>query len=168
MKWLLRSSWWGLLAITALFAVSGLLDVATGATWQAEDVTGSTSAEIAAQSSTASELIDFGVRTQGVGLIALGVVLCAVLLFAYRQGRPWAWWTMWTLPALAIANSLLMHAFGAWGPGTTAMYVGVVAALFLLLGAPSFFRRAPQTAESGSRRGRGGYGGRINAANVSR
>ena len=72
----------------------------------------------------------------------LGVLLSAVLLFAYRQDRPWAWWAMWTLPVFAIANSLLMRAFGAWGPAITATEVGLVAALILLVGAPRFFRRS--------------------------
>jgi hypothetical protein len=139
MQWLQRNAWWGLLAIAASAAVSGLVDLATGVTWQAVDVTGSTSAEIGAQSSAASELIDFLVRTQGLGLIALGVGLCAVLLFAYRQDRPWAWWTMWTVPVFVIADSLLMRAFGAWGPAITGTGVGLVAALLLLVGTPRFF-----------------------------
>jgi hypothetical protein len=129
MQWFQRHAWWGLLAIAALTAVRGLVDLATGVTWQAEDVTGSTSAEIAAQSSAGSKLIDFVVRTQGLCLIAIGVLLCAVLLFAYRLDRPWVWWAMWTLPVFVIANSLLMLAFGAWGPAITGTVVGLVAAL---------------------------------------
>jgi hypothetical protein len=74
MQWLQRHAWWGLLAIAALSAVRGLVDLATGVTWQAEDVTGSTTAEIAAQSSGGFELIDFVVRTQGLYLIAIGVL----------------------------------------------------------------------------------------------
>ena len=142
MRWLQRNAWWGLLAIAAIVAVSGLVDLATGVTWQAVDVTGSTSAEIAAQSSAGSELSDFVVRTHGLGLFALGVVLCALLLFAYRRDRPWAWWAMWTLPVFVIGNSLLMWAFGAWGPAITAAEVGLVAAVILLVGAPRFFGRS--------------------------
>jgi hypothetical protein len=42
-----------------------------------------------------------------------GAGLCAVLLVAYRQDRPWAaWWAMWTLPVFAIANSMVMRAPG--------------------------------------------------------
>jgi hypothetical protein len=142
MQWLQRKAWWGLLAIAALIAGAGLVDLATGVTWQAEDVTGSTSAEIAAQSSAGFKLIDFVVRTQGLYLIAIGVLLSAVLLFAYRLDRPWAWWAMWTLPVFVIGNSLLMLAFGAWGPAITGTVVGLVAALILLVGAPRFFGRS--------------------------
>ena len=137
-----RNAWWGLLAIAAIITVSGLVDLATGVTWQAVDVTGSTSAEIAAQSSAGFKLIDFVVRTEGLSLVALGVLLCAVLLFAYRQDRPWAWWAMWTMPVFVIANSLLMLAFGAWGPAITGTVVGLVAALILLAGARRFFARS--------------------------
>jgi hypothetical protein len=142
MQSLERNAWWGLLAIAAIIAVSGLVDLATGVTWQAEDVTGSTSAEIAAQSSAGFKLIDFVVRTEGLYIVTLGVLLCAVLLFAYRQDRPWAWWAMWTMPVFVIANSLLMLAFGAWGPAITGTVVGLVAALILLAGARRFFGRS--------------------------
>jgi len=142
MQWLERHAWWGLLAIAAIIAVSGLGDLATGVTWQAVDVTGSTSAEIAAQSGAGFKLIDFVVRTAGLYLVALGVLLGAVLLFAYRQDRPWAWWAMWTMPVLVIANSLLLLAFGAWGPAITGSLVGLVAALILLAGGRRFFGRS--------------------------
>jgi hypothetical protein len=36
MQWLQRNAWLGLLAIAALSAVRGLVDLATGVTWQAE------------------------------------------------------------------------------------------------------------------------------------
>jgi hypothetical protein len=132
---------WGLLAIAAIIAVSGLVDLATGVTWQAVDVTGSTGGEIAAQSSAGFKLIDSVVRTAGLYLVALGVLLGAVLLFAYRQDRPWAWWAMWTMPVLVIANSLLL-AFRAWRPAITGTVVGLVAALILLAGARRFFGRS--------------------------
>jgi hypothetical protein len=142
MQSLERNAWWGLLVIAAIIAVSGLVDLATGVTWQALDVTSTTSAEIAAQSRAGFKLIDFAVRTEGLYLIALGVLLCAVLLFAYRNDRPWAWWAMWTMPVFVIANSLLMLAFGAWGPAITGTIVGLVAALILLAGAQPFFGRS--------------------------
>jgi hypothetical protein len=98
--------------------------------------------EIAAQSSAGFKLIDFVVRTAGLYLVALGVLLGAVLLFAYRWDRPWAWWAMWTMPVFVVANSPLMLAFGAWGPAVTGTLVGLVAALILLAGARRFFGRS--------------------------
>ena len=96
MQLLQRHAWWGLLAIAVATVVSGLVDLASGVTWQAVDVTGNTSDEIAVQSSAGAELANFAVRTVGVSFIALGALVCAVLLFAYRQVRIWAWWVMWT------------------------------------------------------------------------
>jgi hypothetical protein len=49
---------------------------------------------------------------------------------------------MWTMPVFVIANSLLMLAFGAWGPAITGTVVGLVAALILLGGARRFFGRS--------------------------
>jgi hypothetical protein len=141
MKWLQRHAPWGLLAIATVTVISGLIELVTGASWQPEDVTGSTSDEIAAQSSAGAEVIDFVVRAGGLYLTALGVLLCAVLLFAYRRGHLWAWWAMWTLPVSIIASSALMRAFGAWGPATTGTLVGLVAAALHLAGMPRFFKQ---------------------------
>jgi hypothetical protein len=148
MQLLQRHAWWGLLAIAVATVVSGLVDLASGVTWQAVDVTGNTSDEIAVQSSAGAELANFAVRTVGVSFIALGALVCAVLLFAYRQVRIWAWWVMWTLPVFTIANSLLMRAFGAWGPATTGTVVGVVAAVLHLVGAPRFFEQSGHSGPS--------------------
>jgi len=139
-------AWWGLLAIAAVTVVSGLVDLVTGASWQPEDVTGSTLDEISAASRAGAEVIDFAVRTGGLYLAGLGVLLCAVLVFAYRQGRPWAWWTMWTLPVSVIAGSALMRAFGAWGPATTGTIVGLVAVVLHLVGVPFFFGQSGRPA----------------------
>lgn len=46
MQWLRRHGWWGLLAIAAGVVLRGLIDVAGGVTYQAEDLTGKTINEI--------------------------------------------------------------------------------------------------------------------------
>lgn len=97
MQWLQRRAWWGLLAMAASAVILGLVGVANGVTWQAEDATGKTIAQIAAESSAGSRLSDFSVRTDGLHLIALGLLAGAVLVFGFRQDRVWAWWTMWIL-----------------------------------------------------------------------
>jgi hypothetical protein len=128
-------AWWGLLVIVAIVSISGLVDLMTGVTWQAPDVSGNTSAQIAAESAAGAEVLDFAVRVSGLSTVALGVLLGAVLLFAYRQGRTWAWWVMWTLPVWIIASTLLMRAYGAWGPATTGTLVGLLAAVLQFAGA---------------------------------
>jgi hypothetical protein len=141
MAWLQRHAWWGLLVIAAVVTVSGVVDLASGVTWQAEDVTGRTIAQIGAESSAGSQLADFSVRTGGLYLIAIGVLGSAILLFAFRQDRAWAWWTMWTIPTMVIAGSFLYPNFPTPGPAITGAMVGVLAVAILLVSAPRFFKR---------------------------
>jgi hypothetical protein len=141
MPWLQRHAWWGLLAMAAVGTGFGLVALVSGVTWQAEDVTGRTIAQIGAESSAGSTLADFSVRTGGLYLIAAGVLQSAILLFAFRQDRAWAWWTMWTLPAIAIGGSFLYPTFPAPGPAITGAIVGALEVAILLVSAPRFFKR---------------------------
>lgn len=137
-----RHAWWGLIGIAGVVSISGLVDLVSGVTWQALDVTGKTRAQIAAESAAGAQVLDFSIRTGGLSSVALGVLLGAVLLFAYRQDHTWAWWVMWTLPVWILGNSLLMRIYGAWGPATTGTFVSLVATVLHLVEAPRFFGKA--------------------------
>ena len=141
--WLQRHAWWALFAMAVISVASGLIDLATGVTWQASDLTGKTIAQIAAESMDGSQLSDFSVRTGGLYQIAIGVLLGTILLFGFRQERKWAWWAMWTFPVMAITASLLDLAFGDSfaGPAITGGIVGILAAAILLISAPRFFKQ---------------------------
>ena len=141
MLWLQRHAWWGLLALAAILIVRGLIDLASGVTWQAEDVTGKTLTQIAAESGAGSQLSDFSVRSSGLYLIVLGILVAATLLFAFRRDHRWAWWAAWTLPLTTIASSVLYVAFGVVGPPITSAILGGLATAILLISAPRFFRR---------------------------
>ena len=141
MLWLQRHAWWGLLAIAAAGVLRGLIDLASGVTYQAVDLTGTTFAEITAESGAGSRLSDFTVRTDGLYLIALGILAGAILLFGFRQNRRWAWWASWGFPVMAIAGSVLDLGFGVAGPGTSSAIVGGLGAAILLVSAPRFFRQ---------------------------
>ena len=118
-----------------------MIDLTSGVTYQADDLTGTTIAQITAESVAGSRLSEFTVRTGGVYLIALGVIAAATLLFGFRRDQRWAWWAMWTLPALAISASLLDFGFGVKGPGTSSSIVGGLGAAILLISVPRFFRQ---------------------------
>jgi hypothetical protein len=139
--WLQRHAWWGLLAIAATGVLRGLIDLTSGVTYQAEDLTGKTFAQITAESGAGSRLSDFTVRTDGLYLIGLGVVAGAILLFGFRQDHRWAWWASWAFPVMAIAGSVLDLGFGVEGPGTSSAIVGGLGVAILLLSAPRFFRQ---------------------------
>lgn len=141
MQWLQRHAWWGLLAIAALSAVRGLVDLATGVTWQAEDVTGSTTAEIAAQSSGGFELIDFVVRTQGLYLIAIGVL--SVRFSSSPIDRP-PLGLVGDVDVAGVRDRQFAVDAGlrCVGPAITGTIVGLVAAVILLVGAPRHLGRS--------------------------
>ena len=139
--WLQRHGWWGLLAIAASGMLRGLIDLASGVTYQAEDLTGKTIAQIAAESGAGSRLSDFTVRTDGLYLITMGALAGAILVFGFRRDHRWAWWAAWTFPVTAIATSLLDLGFGVAGPGTSSAIVGGLGAAILLVSAPRFFRQ---------------------------
>jgi len=142
MGWLQRNGWWTLMAIALLTVVRGVVDVTGGVTFQAEDMFGATIADIEAVSANGAGLANFAVRTGGLYLIAYGLLTGAVLVFAYRQGHAWAWWAMWTIPAIALASSGLDVAastVGVPGPAISGAVVGGLAAAILLISAPRFF-----------------------------
>lgn len=139
MLWLQRHAWWGLLAIAAGVALRGVIDLTTGVTYQAEDLTGKTISQITAESDAGSRLSEFAVRTDGLYLIALGVLASATLLFGFRRDHRWAWWAAWTLPVMAIASSVLDLSLGVAGPGTSSAIVGGLGVAILLVSAPRFF-----------------------------
>ena len=142
MLWLQRHAWWGLLAMAASGVILGMVGLASGVTWEAEDATGKTIAQIAAESSAGARLSDFAVRTDGLHLIALGLLTAAVLVFGFRQDRVWAWWAMWILAVMTIGASVLNAFFGAAGPATSGMIVDVLAVAIMLVSAPRFFKWA--------------------------
>jgi O-antigen/teichoic acid export membrane protein len=150
MLWLQRHAWWALLVFAASGAIMGLVDLAGGVTWQAEDATGKTIAQITAESISGSRLSDFSVRTDGLHLLALTLLGGAVLLFGFRQNRPWAWWTMWSLVVMTFAQSLLNLGFGATGPAVSGTVVGVLEAAIMLVSAPRFFKQSTQVEDASS------------------
>lgn len=101
-----RRAWWYLVAMSGLLALFGIMDVLAGAAADpgiALGLSGLSLAEIEAQDPVGYRLFDFVTRTQGLLLIATGVLLIAILLVPYRAGRRWAWVVAWTLPAWSFA-----------------------------------------------------------------
>jgi hypothetical protein len=112
-------------------------------------LTGLTLLQLEAESAQAYRLLDFGVRAGGAQLVVIGLSMIAILLFAYRRGERWAWWTMWTLPAWAASAFVLNLAYGV-APGQappppmiSGPIFAVLAAAILLVSRPG---RAPRRA----------------------
>jgi hypothetical protein len=152
MKWLERNAWWGLVFMAVVIVIFGVTDTFVG---PAADVaipmslTGLTLAELEAESPAAYRLFDFFTRVNGWSLVILGSLATAVLLFAYRPRRRWAWWTMWLLPAWSLGVSVFYVVAGL-APGQQPpppMLSGLIFALpataIQLLSARPFFAESP-------------------------
>ncbi|HEY8868834.1 MAG TPA: hypothetical protein VIM30_05545 [Candidatus Limnocylindrales bacterium] len=47
--------------------------------------------------------------------MAIGIVLAAILLFAFRRNVVWAWWTTWSVPVMSAALArLALTRLRAW------------------------------------------------------
>lgn len=150
MTWLERHAWWGLLAVAAMLAVFGITDMAAGATADVlipVSLTGLTPAELEAESAAAYRMFDFLSRVNGFSLVLIGLLAAAVLVFAFRRRRRWAWWTMWLLPAWA-AGVPVFYLVAGLAPGQgppppmiSGPIVAVITAAILVVSARPFFGR---------------------------
>ena len=140
-------AWWGLLAIAVLLVLFGVGDMVNGV--EADPgipigVTGLTPAELRAEGPQAYRMYDLTVRSQGSSLVVVGGLMIAILLFAFRRGQRWAWWTMWLLPAWAIVVSMGGLAVGI-APGQpppppviSGFALGIISGVILLASARPF------------------------------
>jgi len=148
--WLQRHAWWGLLAMSLVLGAFGVTDVFVGS---ASDpgiplgLVGLSPDSLRAQSEAGYQLLDFFTRSQGLVLLAFGLLATIILLVAYRRDQRWAWWTMWSLPAWSagVVALYLVAGVDASQPPPPPMVTGpffvVFSALIQVASAPRFFRR---------------------------
>ena len=149
MQWLEGNAWWGLLATIVLFVLFGLTDVASGAAADPAiplGLTGMTLAELEAEGPTVFQLYDFYTRINGWSFLLAGLLMLAILLFAFRRNKRWAWWTMWLLPIWAASILVFYLVVGVQPdqapppPMVSGPILAVFCAAILLVSAPRFFR----------------------------
>ncbi len=106
---------------------------------------GKTPAELEAEGPLAYRMYDLTLRGGGLSLVMVGALMTAILVFAFRPGQRWAWWTMWLFPAWGISVSVAGLVIGV-APGQappppllSGFVLGLLAAAILLVSAPRFF-----------------------------
>ncbi|HEY8198355.1 MAG TPA: hypothetical protein VIF44_01185 [Candidatus Limnocylindrales bacterium] len=147
MRWLQRNAWRGLLVMVVLIGLVGLWALLMGV---AEDpsvplgLTGQTAAQIQSEGEGGYRLADYGVRVGGLCLVVIAMLLSAIVVFAFREHRRWAWWAMWVLPIWGAATMLLIVALGV-APGQapptpliSGLVVVVLSSVLLGVSAPLF------------------------------
>ena len=95
--------------ISAMLVAFGITDVIVGAAADpaiAAGLTGRTLDELRAEGADAYRLFDFMTRANGGSLVLAGLGFSAVLVFAFRHGRRWAWWVLWLLPLWGVSVAL--------------------------------------------------------------
>lgn len=152
LRFLERRGWIVLAVLAGVLVLFGFGDIRQGNEADAAipfGLTGKTLEQLRAESPDAYEVADIGVRANGNNLVALGLLLVAIIVTAYRGGQRWAWWTLWLLPVWSLAAAALMF-FADRAPGTPPpppMVSGpiffAIAAAILLGSARRFFRPAP-------------------------
>lgn len=160
MSWLTRHSWWGLLFFSLVLVLFGVGDIIQGVGADRLiplGLTGRTPDELAAESPDAFALYDFSTRSNGLTLMAMGVLLALTVLIPFRQNQTWAWWAMWVLPvwSFAVMTQFLIQGVQPDQPPPPPMVsgpvVGTLSILILLLSAPRFFpRRAVGVGRAGA------------------
>ena len=156
MRWLQDHAWWGLLATAVLLAVFGVTDVLSGAAADRAiplGLTGMTLDELEAEGPTVFGLYDLYTRVNGIALVLIGLLMSAILVFAFRRNERWAWWTMWLLPIWAGSILVFYLVVGVEPdqppppPMISGPIFAVLCAAILLVSAPRFFgtREDPAT-----------------------
>jgi cytochrome bd-type quinol oxidase subunit 2 len=149
MAWLQQYAWWWFALLAAGEVGVGVTELASGGPIVGADnvqaLTGMTNVELAANSSDAYRLIEFNVRVEGVHLILIGALMGAIVVYGFRQGRRWAWWTMWSFPIYTVSLlvlNLIVKTAPEQAPAAqafTGAIVGMLSAVILLFSAPRRF-----------------------------
>ena len=96
-----------------------------------EPITGTMWSELLATNPRAATFIDFTLRSAGILILAISLLMVALSLKAYRKGEKWAWYALWTYPVylgLFVVRDL------TYGAGTTTLVGEVVLMAVVLVG----------------------------------
>lgn len=93
----------GLVVVIGLFGIGDLLIGLDADPAIPEGVSGMSPTEMREWSPDIARLADLQVRAGGIQLIVIATPWTLVLLVPFRRGERWAWWSMWTFPAWALA-----------------------------------------------------------------
>ena len=143
MKMASGNAWWLFALIGLGSAVFGFVGLIGGTTYLAESVAGQTNEALQASAPDAYRLVEVVVRMAGLQYVAFGILMMAIAWAAFRHGRRWAWWAMWTFPLAGVAQAVIIVASTAPGQAIdgaalTGSVVAIIGAAVLLWSAPAF------------------------------
>lgn len=97
--------------------------------------------ELAASSPVAPDVIRFLYGTMGLLKTSWAFLVVVIILTGYRREEKWAWYTLWSLPAILIINALITANFGDISQTIQWILQTIVSLLGLLLPYRKFFPR---------------------------
>jgi len=106
----IRHGWKFLLGLVVVIGLFGIGDILFGLDADPaipEGVAGMSPEEMREDSPDLARHADLQVRAGGIQLIVIATLWSAILIFPFRRGERWAWWTMWTFPAWALAVAVM-------------------------------------------------------------
>jgi hypothetical protein len=152
-RWLERHAWWGLVVIALIFVIFGVTDVVVGPaadTGIPLGLTGMSLEQLQAEGPNGYRLFDFFTRANGASLALAGLLMTAILLFAFRRNERWAWWAAWLMPIWMMGTLAFYLVAGTRPdqppppPMISAPVIGIIWAAILAVSAPRFIgRHAP-------------------------
>lgn len=105
-----RHGWKFLLGLVLVIGAFGIGDLLVGLDADPaipEGVAGISPAEMRESAPDLARLADLQVRAGGIQLIVIAAVWSVLLAFPFRRRERWAWWSMWTFPAWALAVAVM-------------------------------------------------------------
>jgi len=93
---------WLVVGIIAVFQPEGIFET------DAQSVTNMPWSELKASSPMAADFIIFVYGQMGLLKISWSFFVLAITLTGYRRGEKWAWYIMWSVPALLVSDALFI------------------------------------------------------------
>ena len=91
---------WLLVGLVSVFDPEGIFEA------DAQAVTGMPWGELKASSPEAADFVSFVYGEMGLLKISWSFFVLVITLTGFRRAERWAWYTMWSVPALLIGNAL--------------------------------------------------------------
>ena len=96
---------WLVVGIVAVFQPEGIFEA------DAQSVTNMPWSELKASSPMAANFVIFVYGQMGLLKISWTFFVLAITLTGYRRGEKWAWYMMWSVPALLVSDALFSSIF---------------------------------------------------------
>ena len=96
---------WLVVGIVAVFHPEGIFET------DAQSVTNMPWSELKASSPEAANFVIFVYGQMGLLKISWSFFVLVITLTGYRRGEKWAWYTMWSVPAMLVSDALFSAIF---------------------------------------------------------